>query len=266
MSEERSGVRRFLGHAIWVGLAGGIGSGLFGVGGGVILVPLLTRFFDLSQQEAHGTALAVALFTAPAALIQYVRTGHVDLAWSLMLAAGSVVGAPLGARWAHATSEKNLRRAFGLLLLILAVRLSLTHLPEGDLIPEHGVWMIVARVVLGWIIGVASGYFGVGGGVILVPTLVLLAGLKQVEAQGISLLFVIPTAASGTWKHRSLGNVKTREVLPLAVWSILGAFAAAGVATHLPSHTLRVCFAVFLFAVGAKLAFSKPTRAASKAA
>ena len=266
MSQGGGGIRRFLGPAIWVGLAGGIGSGLFGVGGGVILVPLLTRFFDLSQQEAHGTALAVALFTAPAALIQYVRGGHVDLAWSLMLAVGSVVGAPLGARWAHATSEKNLRRAFGFLLLILAIRLSLTHLPEGNVIPEHGARMVAARVALGWIIGVASGYFGVGGGVILVPTLVLLAGLKQVEAQGISLLFVIPTAASGTWKHRSLGNVKAGEVLPLAVWSILGAFAAASVATRLPSQTLRVCFAVFLFGVGAKLAFTRATRPASKTA
>jgi len=85
-----------------------------------------------------------------------------------------------------------------------------------------------------------------------------------VEAQGISLLFVIPTAASGTWKHRSLGNVKTHEVLPLAVWSILGAFAAASVATRLPSHTLRVGFAMFLFAVGAKLAFTKATRPSSE--
>jgi len=262
VSQEPHGIRRFLGHAIWIGLAGGIGSGLFGVGGGVILVPLLTRFLGLTQQESHGTALAVALFTAPAALIQYARTGHVDVLWSVTLALGSVIGAPLGARWAHATPEKSLRRAFGILLLILAVRLSLTHLPEGNVMPSQGAWATVARIALGWVIGVASGYFGVGGGVILVPTLVLLAGFKQVEAQGISLLFVIPTAASGTWKHKQLGNVKSQEVLPLALWSILGAFASATVATRLPSHTLRVGFAVFLFAVGAKLAFTQMTRPA----
>jgi len=266
MSTEPRGLSRFLGHVVWIGLAGGIGSGLFGVGGGVILVPLLVRYLGLTQQAAHGTALAVALFTAPAALIQYARTGHVDVPWSLTLALGSVVGAPLGARWANATSEKNLRRAFGALLLILAVRLSLTHLPEGNIMPTAGVWAIVARVALGWVIGVASGYFGVGGGVILVPTLVLLAGMKQVEAQGISLLFVIPTAASGSWTHKKLGNVRFDQVLPLATWSILGAFAAATVATRLPGHTLRVAFAVFLFAVGAKLTFTRPTRAAAKAA
>ncbi|HKA24404.1 MAG TPA: sulfite exporter TauE/SafE family protein, partial [Candidatus Eisenbacteria bacterium] len=71
-----------------------------------------------------------------------------------------------------------------------------------------------------------------------------------------------PTAASGTWKHKQLGNVKSQEVLPLALWSILGAFASATVATRLPSHTLRVGFAVFLFAVGAKLAFTQMTRPA----
>jgi uncharacterized membrane protein YfcA len=261
VSQEPRGLSRFLGPVVWIGLAGGIGSGLFGVGGGVILVPLLVRFLGLTQQAAHGTALAVALFTAPAALVQYARTGHVNVPWSATLALGSVIGAPLGARWAHETSEKNLRRAFGALLLILAVRLSLTHLPEGNVMPESGVWAFVARVALGWGIGVASGYFGVGGGVILVPTLVLLAGLKQVEAQGISLLFVIPTAASGTWTHRKLGNVKMNQVLPLAVWSILGAFASATVATHLSGHTLRAAFAVFLFSVGAKLTFTGATRA-----
>lgn len=266
MSAPARGLERFLGHVVWIGLSGGIGSGLFGVGGGVILVPLLVRFLGLTQQAAHGTALAVALFTAPAALIQYARTGHVDVPWSLTLAAGSVVGAPLGARWAHDTSEKNLRRAFGVLLLILAVRLSLTRLPEGNFLPTAGLWSIVARVTLGWVIGVASGYFGVGGGVILVPTLVLLAGLKQVEAQGISLLFVIPTAASGSWKHKKLGNVRFEQVVPLAVWSILGAFAAATVATKLPSHVLRVGFAVFLFAVGAKLTFTRSIRPAAKPA
>jgi uncharacterized membrane protein YfcA len=265
VSSEPRGLSRFFGHMVWIGLAGGIGSGLFGVGGGVILVPLLVTFLGLTQQASHGTALAVALFTAPAALIQYARTGHVDVSWSLTLALGSVIGAPLGARWAHATSEKNLRRAFGVLLLILAVRLSLTHLPEGNLMPA-GAWGIVARVALGWVIGVASGYFGVGGGVILVPTLVLLAGMKQVEAQGISLLFVIPTAASGSWTHQKLGNVRFDQVVPLAVWSILGAFAAATVATRLPSHVLRVGFAVFLFAVGAKLTFTRSTRAVVKAA
>src|SRR5262249_56185767 len=93
---EGRGGQRFVGHVVWIGLGGGIGSGLFGVGGGVILVPLLVRFLGLTQQESHGTSLAVALFTAPAALIQYARTGHVDVLWSVTLALGSVIGAPLG--------------------------------------------------------------------------------------------------------------------------------------------------------------------------
>jgi uncharacterized membrane protein YfcA len=263
VSEEPQGWRRFLGHYWWIGLAGGVASGLFGIGGAVILVPLLARFLGLTQQEAHGTSLAVALFTAPAALIAYAFKGHVDLSWALVLAAGSVVGAPLGARWANQTSAKNLRRAFGALIILLGIRLALTHLPEGNILPTAGVWAIVARVIMGFVVGVASGYFGVGGGTVLVPMLVLIAGLKQVEAQGISLLFVIPTAASGAWTHRKLGNVDGKSVLPLALWSMIGAFGAALLATSLSGDLLRRIFSVFLFLTGLKLTFTKPKRPAA---
>lgn len=262
MSEGVHGWRRFLGHLWWIGLAGGLASGLFGIGGAVILVPLLARYLGLTQQQAHGTSLAVALFTAPAALVAYAAKGHVDVGWALTLAAGSVLGAPLGARWAHDTSAKTLRRAFGVLIILLGIRLALTHLPEGNLLPEAGAGAVIARVVMGFVVGVASGYFGVGGGTVLVPLLVLMAGLKQVEAQGISLLFVIPTAASGAWTHRKLGNVDGKSVLPLALWSMIGAFAAASVATSLSSELLRRIFSVFLFFTGVKLTFTKPKRPA----
>jgi uncharacterized protein len=252
------GVRlRLPGPLPWIGAASGVTSGLLGVGGAIVLVPLMTRVLKLTQHRAHGTSLAVVLFTATAAFLGYLRTGNVDVLAALPLVAGSVIGSPLGAHWAHATPAAALRRAFGILLLAVSVRMFLPQLPAGHVLPEHGVAALAARVALGGATGVLSGFFGVGGGVVLVPALVLLAGVPQHVAQGISLLFIVPTAAAGAWTHHKLGNVERSVVLPIALWSMGGAFAAALVAASIPAAALRVLFGVFLVANGARMAFGR---------
>jgi hypothetical protein len=252
------GVRlRLPGHLPWFGAASGVTSGLLGVGGAIVLVPLMTRVLRLTQHRAHGTSLAVVLFTATAAFLGYLRTGNVDVLAALPLIAGSVIGSPLGARWAHATPAAALRRAFGILLLAVSVRMFLPQLPAGHVLPEQGAAALAARVALGGATGVLSGFFGVGGGVVLVPALVLLAGVPQHVAQGISLLFIVPTAAAGAWTHHKLGNVERAVVLPIALWSMGGAFAAALVAASVPAAALRALFGVFLVANGARMAFGR---------
>ena len=256
---------RLSGHLPWVGAASGVTSGLLGVGGAIVLVPLMTRVLRLSQHRAHGTSLAVVLFTATAAFLGYLRTGNVDILATLPLVAGSVVGSPLGARWAHATPAAALRRAFGVLLLAVSVRMFLPQLPAGQLLPDQGLAALAARVALGGVTGVLSGFFGVGGGVVLVPALVLLAGVPQHVAQGISLLFIVPTAAAGAWAHHKLGNVERSVVLPLALWSMGGAFAAALVAASIPAAALRVLFGVFLAVMGLRMVFGRRRAAAGPA-
>jgi len=248
-------VNRFFGAVTWIGLAAGVASGLLGIGGAVIMVPLMVRYLHVTQHRAHGTSLAVVIFTASAALVGYARAGHIDLLVTLPLVAGSVVGSPLGARWASAVPAASLRRAFGLLVLLVGLRLLLPHLPEGQVIPAHGMLRIGEFVLLGGIVGVLSGFTGVGGGTVLVPALVLLAGIDQHQAQGISLLFVIPTAIAGGWAHQKLGNVDGGLVPALAVWSMLGGFGAAFVAAALPASILRIIFGVFLMLVGTRLLF-----------
>ena len=248
---------RFLGHLSWIGTLSGITSGLLGVGGAIVLIPLMTRVLKLGQHKAHGTSLAVVLFTATAAFLGYLRTGNVDVLAAIPLVAGSVVGSPLGARWAHATPAAALRRAFGVLLLVVGARLFLPQLPAGHFLPESGVAALAARVLLGGVTGVLSGFFGVGGGVVLVPALVLFAGVPQHVAQGISLLFIIPTAAAGAWTHHQLGNVERAVVLPIALWSMGGAFAAALVAASIPAAALRALFGLFLLATGLRMVLGR---------
>jgi hypothetical protein len=107
-------------------------------------------------------------------------------------------------------------------------------------------------VSLGLAAGVMSGLFGVGGGILFVPALVAL-GLGQLDAQGTSLLAILPTVAAGTWNQRRYGNLRVRTAIVVGLASIVGVEVGARIVLELPESALRRLFAVLLFAVAAQL-------------
>lgn len=113
---------------------------------------------------------------------------------------------------------------------------------------------VVVGVSLGLAAGLLAGMFGVGGGILFVPTLVAL-GLGQVEAQATSLLAIIPTVLAGAWSQRRYGNLRARTALIVGVVSVVGVEVGARIATSLPETALRRLFALLLFAVAAQLAW-----------
>jgi uncharacterized membrane protein YfcA len=113
---------------------------------------------------------------------------------------------------------------------------------------------IALAIALGFAAGVLAGMFGVGGGILFVPTLVAL-GLDQLEAQGTSLLAILPTVLVGAWSQRRYGNLRVRTALTVGVASIVGVEAGARIVTELAEDTLRRLFAILLFAVAAQLAW-----------
>ena len=115
-------------------------------------------------------------------------------------------------------------------------------------------WVVVAALVLGLGSGILSGLFGVGGGILFVPTLVLL-GLGQVEAAATSLLAIMPTAAVGAWRQRAYGNVRARAALVVGLASIAGAALGVQIATRIDESLLRRLFCVLLLAVAGQLVF-----------
>lgn len=115
-------------------------------------------------------------------------------------------------------------------------------------------YTILLAVVLGFSAGVLSGLFGVGGGILFVPTLVAL-GLGQVEAGATSLLAIVPTASVGIWRHAHHGNLRVRPVLAVGLASILGVEIGVQIATRLDESLLRRLFALLLLGVAAQLAF-----------
>ena len=105
---------------IGCGLAAGLMSGLLGVGGGVVMVPLLVLVAAQSQHQAHATSLAAVVFMAAVGAATFGTDGKVEVELAGLLAAGSLFGAPLGARIMANTAEGNLKVAFGVLMLIVS--------------------------------------------------------------------------------------------------------------------------------------------------
>ena len=113
-------------------------------------------------------------------------------------------------------------------------------------------WTIIAALVLGGAAGVLSGLFGVGGGILFVPTLVAL-GLGQVEAAATSLLAIVPTAAVGAYSQRRYGNLRVGPALAIGISSIAGVEFGVRIATRLDEELLRRLFGLLLLAVAAQL-------------
>ena len=117
------------------------------------------------------------------------------------------------------------------------------------------MWALLAAGALGLVAGVLAGLFGVGGGILFVPTLTLVLGLTQLHAEASSLLAILPTAAAGAWRQRSYGNVRWRPALVVGVAAIVGVEAGVQIAEALPEHVLRRLFGLLLLGVAAQLAW-----------
>lgn len=112
--------------ALMVGLAAGLLSGLLGVGGGIVIVPLLVTVVGLSQHRAHATSLAAIIPIAAVGAAAFAVEGNIDYGVGALLALGTLAGAPLGARFMARAGEGPLKLMFGFLMLVVAAQLLFT--------------------------------------------------------------------------------------------------------------------------------------------
>jgi len=256
-----------MGRGLVIGLTAGAFGGLVGLGGGVVMVPMLVGMTGLRQQQAHGTSLVALVFTGLVGAASYWSRGRVEVVGAVMLAVPAVLTARLGARYAHALPEWKLRRAFGGFLILVSVLLLGKTWLSGGSVPAAGLWLAAVLVPVGLLVGFLSGMMGVGGGNMMVPAMVLLAGFPQVLAQGTSLLAMVPAGIVGAHAHWQLGNV-ARALLPGVIPGILlGTLAGSALAMRLPELALRLAFAAILVYTGVKfLRTKRPEATASPAA
>ncbi len=238
--------------ALAIGLAAGLFGGLVGLGGGVIMVPLMVGALGLAQHRAHGTSLVAVVFTGFAGAIAYAMQGSIDVWAGVLLALSAIVTARFGAIYANGLPEWKLKRAFGAFIIVISVLLLLKpYVPPLGLAQE--LWGRVAVLLLtGGVTGFLSAMMGVGGGTVMVPSMVLLLGMTQHLAQGSALLAMVPASFVGAYTHYRLGNVE-RSILPgLILGVFIGSYSGGSLAHLFPDAELRAIFAVVLIATGVR--------------
>lgn len=206
-----------------VGLLAGFVAGLFGVGGGIFVAPGLMLLGGYSQRQAHGTSLATSALFAAAGLIAYALNSAVDVVAALLIFAGSGFGVLAGTDLLDRVRVRTLQIAFVLLLAVTAGRL-LGGISETDGELALTVAVAFGLVGCGVLVGLVAGLMGIGGGVIVVPALVLFFEVGSVTAKGTSLLVVLPTAFVGTLRNLRNGNVDLRGAMMCGAGGVLSAF------------------------------------------
>jgi uncharacterized membrane protein YfcA len=236
-----------------VGAVGGLLSGLFGVGGGFVMVPLLLWLARMEQRQAVATSLLAVVPIAIVSAIGYGVQGEVDLSAAAVIAAGALAGAPVGSWLLHRLPVGWLLWLFIVGLLAVAARLALVA-PERGAEVEFGVAVVLGYLALGLVMGVASGMFGVGGGVIAVPVLITVFGMGDLLARGTSLVALIPAAILSSVINARRGTLRVRDSAIVAAPAVVFSLIGVTLAFLIPPQVGSILFAVLVLALAAQLA------------
>jgi uncharacterized membrane protein YfcA len=247
----RTGPRYWITLAV-IGVIGGVLSGAFGIGGGIIMVPLLVTLGGLDQRGAAATSLVAIVPSAVVGSATYLFNGEIDLAAGCLVAVGAVAGTLIGTRLLRSIPLTVLSWLFITLIVVVAVRLLVVAPDRGEAV-ELTPWVALGYVALGLAMGVASGLFGIGGGVIAVPALIAVFGFSDLVAKGTSLLVMIPTGVVGTISNARAGLVNVRAGLVVGVAATVASVPGVALALVMPPRLSGVLFAALLLVAAAQL-------------
>ncbi len=236
-----------------LGSVAGLLGGFFGVGGGIVLVPLLV-WVGLGRHRAHATSLASFIIIATAGAVSYGLAGDISVQYGIAIGLGGVVGSVIGASLMHRMSSRNLGIVFSIVLLVAGVRMIL----GGDPITSTSTVDVTALTLFAFGIGLVSGVFaglvGIGGGVVIVPAGVLLLGLDQHVAQGTSLVAIILTAIAGSVVNLRNKRVRPKDAAFIGAGGVVGSVIGTRLALGVEGRTLSVAFGLLvLFVAGRSL-------------
>lgn len=244
--------------AIIIGMGVGIVVGALGAGGGILAVPVLVYLLGQSPHGAAAGSLVIVLATALAALPGRIRAGNVRFKDGLIFAAGSMIGSFIGARLAGLVPGEILMAAFTVMITLMSAVMLRKGLQAAHKVRAGEVAEVVLErkspvlIALAAVFtGLLTGFFGVGGGFIVVPILTLVLGFTIREAAGTSLLIMILAALSGLasrWGQPI--EVDWYVVFVFMGGSMAGSFIGGPLSQKAQPHTLTLVFAGLLGIVG----------------
>jgi len=243
--------------SVLIGMVVGLSLGLVGAGGSILTVPALIYGLGVPVREAIPSALVLVGTIAANGALHHHRNGTVRLDVAIRFGLAGVVGALVGARLSELASPRLLLILFPFVMLAAAINMARhdSGRPQDDSrpapTPQHPGWgrMIAA----GFLVGLMTGFFGVGGGFVIVPALALFVGLPTRQAVATSLVVIVINCAAGLAGHLTLGFGITSAlawiVVLFAAGGMTGSFLGARLAGRWPEATLSRTFAAILAAV-----------------
>ncbi len=230
------------------GLAAGLLGGTMGVGGGIIMVPLLV-FLGLNRHNAHATSLAAIVLISATGAVSYLDSGASVPELGVTIGIGGIVGSVVGTSLMHRFSAKTLTIVFGLVILVAGIRMVSGASPLSAASGFDVGLSLAIAVAIGAVAGLFAGIAGIGGGIVIIPSSVLLLGLSQHEAQGTSLVAIIFTSISGSLVNLRNKRVRLRDGLAVGVGGVAGSFVGSQFALGVEGRTLSLVFGLLVLFV-----------------
>lgn len=263
--DDEGRVRFTPGFGLPVGVVAGVMSGLLGIGGGLIVVPILTGWLHVPIKRAIGTSLLAVLVTASVGVVTETLVAPSNLHWRAagVLAAAAVAGAWMGTRLLARIPSMLLARLMALVLVAAALRMSGlldAHVAQAAEPGPLAIAIVAAHAGTGLLAGVVGALFGIGGGLFAVPALSIIHPDWPFQAcRATSLVMIVPASLAAALLHRRLANVDTGIARSLVPGAVAGAVGGVLLANRLPERPLELVFAALLVVAAARLARREST-------
>lgn len=252
-----------------IGLVAGVFAGLFGIGGGIVIVPSLVLMAGFPLVKATGTSLAaIMLPVGILGVIAYYRARILDLRAAAYLASGLLISVIIGAWVAHTLPANLMRKLYAVFCLYVSLTFikpleklkrfrSESYLPEPEPDADNGprppFFLLIA---VGFLAGIMAGMFGIGGGNIIVPFLVLFLGYPPKRAIATSLVALLPPIGlPGVIYYYKAGTLDVRIAALLAAGLLLGTLLGARINIRLPTPRVKMLYGFFLIFVAVRFLF-----------
>ena len=269
-----------------VGVLIGVASGLLGIGGGTVMVPIFRLAFGMSATMSTATSLFAIIPTSISGAISHVKGKTCIPALGIAAGLGGACLSPVGVWLAQLSPDWLVMLAAALIIGYSAINMfkkafklrpagqpaaeadaaaaaaaapsdeSAASVPASDDAPLSRKQLLQGALI-GLVAGLASGYVGVGGGFIMVPLMLSIIGIPMRKASGTSLIAVMILAIPGVIEQGIIGNINYLAGIAVVIGTIPGAVIGAKLVTKVPERTLRLLFGCFLIVAAAMLVLNE---------
>ncbi len=224
----------------------GILMGIIGGGGTILAVPIFVYIMDFSPKVAISMSLVIVGVAGLVGVVNYWRKDNIDMRVAFIFGVGAMMGAYVGARAAHFVSETAQMIIFATTMFTASLFMfsNKKNKTIARIATKNTVLLLATE---GLLVGILSGLVGVGGGFLIVPTLVIFAGLSMKTAVGTSLLIISMKSVTGFLGYMDQVEVPWYFIAKFSFASALGIMLGSHLAQYISQQALKRSFAIFIF-------------------